>query len=150
MRSPISAAARLAPLVLAVSLSSAAFAAPDIEARVQSTSISFAGGQNFSNAVLTVTGPDGYTREESATRGMPIFRLQTAGRLVDGYYQFALTAATDEVIPLRNKMNNGRGPEARTTEYRAFNMSGAFRVQQGLIVPIDETAGEGADTDATE
>ncbi len=146
MRTVIPAAA----FALSLTLAGAALAAPDIEARVQPTSISFAGGQNYTNAVLTVTGPDGYVKEESALRGLPIFRLQTAGRLVDGYYQFALSAATDEVIPLRNKMDNGRGAGARTTEYRAFNMSGAFRVEKGLIVPVDETAGEGGDVDATE
>lgn len=145
MKSPILALAT----ALMLACAAPALAQQEVTPRVQSTSISFAGGQNFTNAVLTVTGPDNYSREETATRGLPIFRLQTAGRLIDGYYQYSLVAATDEEIPIQTQLNNGRGPDARKTEYRPFSLYGAFRVERGLIVPLEDGDG-GADGDAVE
>lgn len=133
-------------LALGLAIAAPAHAAPEVEARVQATSISFSGGQNYTNAVLTVTGPNDYQKEETATRGLPIFRLQTAGRLVDGYYSFSLVAATDEAIPIQSKLDNGRGPDAPKTEYKSFSMYGAFMVEQGLIQPA-ETEGNGTDGD---
>lgn len=133
-------------IALALALPVAAVAAQEVEPRIQSTSISFSGGQSFTNAVLTVTGPNDYMREESASRGMPIFRLQSAGRLIDGYYQFSLIAATDKEVPRKSTLNDGRGEDARRTEFVPFSMQGAFRVEQGLIVPLEESEG-GADSD---
>ncbi len=137
----------IAALALSLALATgAAQAAQEIAPRIQSTSISFSGGQTYSNAVLTVSGPHGYSHEESAARGLPIFRLQTAGRLVDGYYQFALIAASDEEVRIESQLDNGRGEAARKTQLVPFSMYGAFRVEKGLIQPVESGDG-GADSD---
>ncbi len=127
-------------LTIALTLGVAAQAAEEVVERLQSTSLSFSGGRNYTNAVLTVTGPNGYRREETVSRGMPIFRLQTAGRLVDGYYRYSLIAATDEDMPV-SEVNNGRGPDAPKTAKKPFAMHGAFSVQKGLLQPPDTNEG---------
>ena len=123
-------------------------AAAEVEARIQSASVSFSGGQAYTNGKLVITGPNGFQKEETALRGLPTFRTQTAGRLVDGFYNFSVSAATDEVIPVQNTMNNGRGADARKTEYKPFSMFGAFRVEKGVILPVEKAGG--ADGDGTE
>lgn len=130
----------LAPLGLAVS---PAAAEEVIVERVQSTSLSFEGGRNYTNAKLEVFGPDNYLKEETATRGLPIFRLQTAGRLVDGYYSYTLRAATDEEVPVDTSIDNGRGDAARSTMKKPFAMYGRFLVEQGLMKPVDDSETEG-------
>ncbi len=110
--------------------------APSIEARIQSTSISFSGGHNFTNAALIVSGPRGYHLEETAARGMPVFRLQTAGRIPDGLYSYTLRVATDVVVLHRSTLNNGRLPGSHQSELQRFTLSGSFRVDHGLIEPI--------------
>lgn len=137
-------------LICAVVLTAAGTVrAAEVEARIQSGSLSFAGGTNFTNAQLLITGPQGFEAEETRPRGLPQFRVQGAGRMVDGLYQYSLVAASDEKIPLQNTMNNGRGPDAPKTEFRPFAMYGTFRVEKGQILPPDDSV-EGADSDATE
>ncbi|MDJ0826859.1 MAG: hypothetical protein QNJ16_15280 [Rhodobacter sp.] len=123
--------------------------AAEVEARIQSGSLSFSGGNNYTNAQLMITGPQGYEAEQTASRGLPIFRVQGAGRMVDGLYQYSLVAATDEKVPLKNALNNGRGPDARQHAFKPFSMYGAFRVEKGVLMPADETK-SGVDGDATE
>lgn len=130
-------------------LGGAALAAEDVEVRIQSGSLSFSGGNNFTNAQLQITGPQGFEAEKFQPRGLPQFRIQGAGRMVDGLYQYSLSAATDEKIPLKNTLDNGRGPDAPQTAMRPFSMYGTFRVEKGVILPPEDGAG-GPDGDAVE
>ncbi|MDJ0626851.1 MAG: hypothetical protein QNJ44_01215 [Rhodobacter sp.] len=121
--------------------------AAEIEARIQSGSLSFTGGHTYTNAKLQIIGPQGFEKEEEALRGMPTFRVQGAGRMVDGLYQYSLVAASDEKVPLENNLDNGRGANAQNFAYKPFSMYGTFRVEKGVILPPEKGAG-GADTDS--
>lgn len=114
----------------------AAFSA-DVEARFQPGSLSFSGGTGFTNAVLTVTGPDDFEKEETAKRGLPVFRV-VGGRMRDGFYQFSLSAATDEKVKIKKPLNNGRGDAGRDHTFVPFHMSGIFEISRGTIVPPEK------------
>jgi len=120
----------------------------EVEARLQAGSLSFSGGSGFTNASLLITGPDDFEAEETASRGLPVFRVQ-GGRMKDGFYQFTLSAATDEKVKIKRAIDNGRGSGARDYTLKPFNLSGMFEIARGTIVPLDEMK-QGADGDATE
>jgi len=136
-------------LALVASLAMAGAAAAEVEERIQNGALSFSGGNGFTNAVLTITGPGEFETEETASRGLPVFRAQNSGRLLDGLYQYSLVAATDEKLVIKNKIDNGRGAAARDFTYKPFAKYGAFLVSKGTIMPADDVAG-GADGDAVE
>ena len=89
-------------LVTAIFLSAGALgagmASAEVIERSNATALWFDGGQGMTNATLSITGPDGYSNQVSAGSGLPAFRLQGAGRLSDGLYQYVLIAASDEMI----------------------------------------------------
>ncbi len=130
-----------AAAALAVTLPGLAWAT-EVETRLQAGALSFSGGSGFSNAVLQVTGPDAFEAEETTSRGLPVFRLQ-GGRMKDGFYQFTLTAATDEKVKITREIDNGRGSDARDYRLKPFHLSGMFEVRQGRIVPKEEMGDEG-------
>ena len=132
---------------LSAGLATAGFAA-EVEARLQAGALSFTGGSGFTNAVLYITGPDDFEAEETASRGLPVFRVR-GGRMKDGFYQYTLTAATDEQVKIKKPIDNGRGSNARDYTLKSFNLNGMFEIERGVIVPLDETAA-GADGDAKE
>lgn len=135
-------------LALSLGLVPGAVAA-EVEARYQTSALSFSGGVTFSNAVLKVTGPDDFEAEETASKGLPTFRVR-GGRMKDGFYQFTLTAATDEKVKIKRPIDNGRGANARDYTLKPFSMSGMFEVSRGTILPVKGAADDGPDGDATE
>ncbi|MCP3970002.1 MAG: hypothetical protein GY717_06745 [Rhodobacteraceae bacterium] len=133
---------------LVLGLAPALLQAAEVELRLQSSALSFSGGSGFSNAVLFVTGPNDFEVEETASRGLPVFRVQ-GGRIKDGFYHFTLSAATDEKVKIKRKVDNGRGADTRDYTLKPFHLSGMFEVRKGRIVPAEEMA-SGADGDPEE
>ncbi len=127
-------------------LAAPAALAQDVEVRLQAGSLSFTGGQGYTNAVLQITGPDDFETEETASRGLPVFRVQ-GGRMKDGFYQYNLTAATDEKVEIKRQVDNGRGEAQRNYVLKPFHLSGMFEISRGTIVPAEEMK-EGADGDS--
>ena len=128
-------------------VSTAAFAV-EVEARLQTSALSFSGGSGFTNAVLFITGPNDFEEEETASRGLPVFRVQ-GGQVKDGFYHYTLTAATDEKVTIKRPVDNGRGSAARDYTLKPFNLSGMFQIKEGRIVPQDKMSAS-ADGDAEE
>lgn len=134
-----------AAALLALSLAAPAWAVDVIE-RSNASALWFDGGQQMTNAQLTITGPEGFTASVDASRGLPSFRMQGAGPMKDGLYKYVLTAATNERITLENQIDNGRGDAARDFAFKPFSKYGAFRVSRGAIV-IDAEGAGGSDQD---
>lgn len=111
--------------------------AADVEERLTPNALSFTGGASFTNAKLVVRGPDDYEDETTASRGLPVFRI-TGGRMQDGVYFYSLSAATDEEVPIKKKVDNGRGDGARDFTLKPFYKEGMFRVSRGLIEPVQQ------------
>ncbi len=133
-------------LLAAMATAAAAFAT-EVEERIENGALSFTGGQNLSNAVLLIVGPGDFEKEETAIRGLPVFRAQNSGRLVDGLYQYTLSAATDEKVKITRQLDNGRGATQRDYVLKPFSKHGTFVVSKGTIIAAD-TADGGSDGDA--
>ena len=111
----------------------------DVTPRFDSGALSFSGGRDFTNGRLLITGPDDFEAEETANKGLPVFRVQ-GGRMRDGYYQFSVSAATSEKIKIKKPIDNGRGGSARDYTLKPFYLSGMFEIKRGAILEIDEAA----------
>lgn len=121
-----------------------AMAATEVEARLQSSALSFSGGRGFTNAVLKVTGPDDFQSEETSSKGLPVFRLQ-GKRVTNGFYTYTLSAATDEKVMITRSTDNGRGDDARDHLLKPFHLNGMFEVRDNRIVPEAEMADGSSD-----
>ena len=99
---------------LALGISSAGWA-QDLKAtqKLTDTQIGFDPGGTYSNYTLTVTGPNGFHASASSKSDVPAIDLRQIGTFDDGTYHYQLTASTDEKVPIRNALDNGRkgGPD---------------------------------------
>ena len=133
---------------LAVGCSSAGWA-QDLKAtpKLADTQIAFDAGGSFSNYTLTVTGPNGFHAVATSRTGAPSIDLRQIGAFDDGTYHYELTAATDEKVPVRSTLDNGRkgGPDARAgAAVRSVSTGGVFTVKGGAIIMPDPAAREEA------
>ncbi len=100
-------------------------------------------GQVF-NTTLSIAGPNGYYAQAFAKAGTPMIKLSQHGPVADGIYIWQVTAATDELIEVRDKgLRSGStaGSSYRRTSPGTIRInkgtaeSGSFRVQNGSILP---------------
>lgn len=129
-------------VLLAASVSGACLA-QDLKAtqRLSDTQIGFDPGGSYGNYTLTVTGPNGFHASASSKTGTPSIDLRRFGAFDDGTYTYQLTASTDEKIPVRPGLDNGRDRPA-SSMLRGVSASGQFHVKNGTIVKYDPAAVE--------
>ena len=58
---------------------------------------------------MTVTGPNGFHASASSKSDVPTIDLRRIGAFDDGTYRYHLTASTDEKVPVRSTLDDGRG-----------------------------------------
>ena len=102
--------------------------------RLSETQIAFDPGGNYGNYTLTVTGPNGFHASAASKAGTPTIDLRRAGTFDDGNYNYNLTAATEEKVPVRAPLDNGRSGAADSM-LKSVSVSGRFQVKGGTIVP---------------
>ena len=108
------------------------------------------------NTTLTITGPADYYAWAYAEEGIPTVQLSELGTVADGIYIWQITAATDELIEVRDDGSRG-APSSRSTERgvssgdlrrgtvtinKGTAESGSFRVQNGVILPKSNSVEE--------
>jgi hypothetical protein len=91
----------------------------------------------YSNLTLTVSGPNGLNASAHHRTGSPSIDLRKLGTIDDGDYLYQLTAATDEKIPVRTALDNGRDQGPTTSMLKSVSTSGHFQVKGGSIVKAD-------------
>jgi hypothetical protein len=96
----------------------------------------------YSNLTLTISGPNGLHASAHHRTGSPIIDLRKLGTIDDGDYLYQLTAATDEKIPVRTALDNGRDGGPTTSMFKSVSTSGQFQVKGGAIVKNDPAARE--------
>ena len=106
------------------------------------TTLTFQYKGNFSNATISVIGPNGFSVSHFQKQGSPYLDLATQVTLVDGSYNYQITVATDKIINISNPEDNGRGSNAKTTMNVGASQSGHFRIKYGIII-TDLTTSEG-------
>ncbi len=103
------------------------------------------------NTTLSVAGPDGYYAQAFAKAGTPMIKLSQHGPVADGIYIWQVTAATDELIEVRDKglrLGGTKNSSYRRTSPGTITInkgtaeSGSFRVQGGSIVPKSDATEE--------
>ena len=62
----------------------------------------------YSNATLSVTGPNGFHARTVAKSGAPSIDLQKFGAVADGSYTYQLTASSERPIGASSAYDNGR------------------------------------------
>jgi hypothetical protein len=96
----------------------------------------------YSNLTLTVSGPNGLHASATSRTGSPLIDLRKLGTIDDGDYIYQLIAATDEKIPVRSGLDNGREGGPTTSMFKSVSTNGQFQVKGGNIVKNDPSARE--------
>jgi hypothetical protein len=96
----------------------------------------------YSNLTLTISGPNGLHASAGHRSGSPSIDLRKLGTIDDGDYVYQLTAATDEKVPVRTALDNGRDGGPTTSIFKSVSTSGHFQVKGGTIVKYDPSARE--------
>jgi hypothetical protein len=94
-------------------------------------------GAHYSNYTLTVTGPHGFHASASSKSEVPAIDLRRTGAFDDGTYHYQLTASTNERVPVRDTLDNGRGGRHPDWMVRSVSTSGVFQVKGGTIMKFD-------------
>lgn len=130
-------------LVVAAGISSACLA-QDLKAtqRFTDTQIAFDPGGTYSNYTLTITGPNGIHASAASKTSTPSIDLRQVGPLDDGTYNYHLIASTNEKVPVRNRLDNGRGGGPDDSVFKTVSLDGVFHVKGGTIVKFDPNARE--------
>ena len=108
------------------------------------TQIGFEPGATYGNYTLTVTGPNGFHATASSKSGAPSIDLRRFGALEDGIYNYHLTASSDEKVPLRSTLDNGRDGGPANSMLKGRVGERVFHVKGGTIVKSDPAAREPA------
>jgi hypothetical protein len=118
--------------------------AQDLKAtqRFSETQIGFDPGASYSNYTLTVSGPNEFHASASSKTGTPTIDLRRIGTFDDGIYNYHLTASTDEKVPVRTALDNGRAGGPTDAMFKSISLSGVFQVKGGTIVKFDPAATE--------
>ncbi len=96
------------------------------------------------NTTLSIAGPGGYYAQAYAKAGMPMIKLSRHGKVADGIYIWQVTAATEDLIEVRDKglrsdRSNSSGYLSASPGMIRINKgtaeSGSFRIQNGSILP---------------
>ena len=128
---------------LAVGVSSACWA-QDLNAvqKFTDTQIGFETSGTYSNFTLTISGPNGINASAASKTGTPTIDLRRIGTFDDGIYNYHLTASTDEKVPVRTALDNGRAGGPTDAIFKSVSLSGVFQVKGGTIVKFDPAATE--------
>jgi hypothetical protein len=96
----------------------------------------------YNNLTLTISGPNGLHASATSRTGSPLINLRKLGTIDDGDYLYQLVAGTDEKIPVRTTLDNGRDGGPTTSIVKSVSTSGQFQVKGGTIVKVDPSARE--------
>ncbi len=97
------------------------------------TRVSFQQNRILKNITLSISGPDGFNAQVFSESAFPYIDLEQFGRVVDGIYNYQISAATDELLEVRDKLDNGRGENNRTYINKGVRQSGTFRIIDGQV-----------------
>ena len=111
------------------------------DARFGATEISFELKGTYSNLTLSVAGPNGLHTSAASKSGTPTVDLKRLSAIDDGIYHYNLSGSTDEKVPERSGLDNGRS-QRHDALLKSVSTSGVFEVKGGTIVKLDPAARE--------
>ena len=88
----------------------------------------------------SITGPRGYSLNVEGSTNIDLAKF---GEIDDGLYRYEITAPTGKTVKLRKeRLDNGRGKNARDTVTESETQSGVFKVVNGSIQTNDQLTEE--------
>jgi hypothetical protein len=102
--------------------------------QVAGTTIGFVLKGSYSNATLSVAGPNDFQASTFARGGAVVLELSKFGALADGTYNYQLTAAAGGIARVSTGGENGRSSTAKGVAQRAATKSGTFNIKSGKII----------------
>jgi hypothetical protein len=127
--------------LLVAGYSSVCLAADDMvaEQQIAGSTLMFKLKPALANATLSVTGPNNFHTSTFSKAGALAIDLSESGPLMDGSYDYQLTASGAETVTDRTPLDNGRGKQDKAARPVSLAASGTFRVRGGAIVKPDAT-----------
>ena len=88
------------------------------------------------NAVMTVTGPNGYYKSSDRSNSTTSVSLASDnGLMADGTYTWQLTGNSGKrIVTYKNTVDNGRGDAQRGYTFETVTRSGSFTILNGVHV----------------
>lgn len=127
-------------VLLAASFSSACLADDIVAAeQVAGSKLGFLLKPTFTNATLSVAGPNSFHASTFAKGGALAIDLAQFGPLDDGTYNYQLTASSQTMAAVRTPLDNGRAGPRKAEHPVGVSASGTFQVKAGAIVKADTT-----------
>ena len=90
-------------------------------------------GPDYSNATLSISGPNGFYVSAFSKAGAVSINLIKAGATAEGEYSYELTAASSEIRKVAKPMDNGRGGLDPADEKVPYATKGQFLASGGII-----------------
>ncbi len=120
--------------VLAFSAMSA-FASDSLNAKVtlRGSEVHVKLPSGFTNATLSISGPNGFYAQVFSKTGSPSIDLIRAGGTTEGQYTYEITAASSQQAVNDNPMDNGRGGVDKSAGAVGASTSGSFHASGGII-----------------
>jgi hypothetical protein len=110
-----------------------------VDRQFTGTEIGFRAKGSYREFTLSIAGPNDFFASATSKKEAPSIDLRRFGAIEDGAYTYQLTAATDEQLKSRARLDDGRDAGA-PVPLRSVATSGTFRVQGGAIVESKATA----------
>jgi hypothetical protein len=98
---------------------------------------------SYSNAVLSVSGPNNFHASTFSRGGSLSIDLMDAGRIAEGTYNYQLTAQSPQTVDAGPSINAGRNGQAPAVHAVGVSVSGSFQVRAGQIIIPQNTATAG-------
>ena len=123
---------------LVMGLANASLANEMIAAKqLSGTTVGFVLKGSYTNATLSVSGPDGFHAQVFSKGGAVAVNLSEHGAVVDGQYSFQLTAASGVAMRAGSAAADGRASTGRALSQKPGEASGSFSVRGGKIINGD-------------
>ena len=118
---------------------SSAFALDPLDSKktLRGSEVRFSLGSEYTNATLTVSGPNGFYTQTFVKSGSPSLDLIKTGATEDGVYKYDLAVMSSETQVNKNPLDNGRGGVDKAVTPVGVTTSGSFRVKNGAILQAE-------------
>ena len=87
----------------------------------------------YSNATLSISGPNGFYAKAFSEKGAPSIDLIRAGGTSEGQYTYEVTAASSTQAVNESPLDNGRGGVDKSAGAVGASTSGSFYANGGII-----------------
>lgn len=101
---------------------------------IKGSEVRFSLPADYFNAMLTISGPNGFFARSFSKSGSAAIDLIGAGATADGYYTYELTAATRDTVIANNRRITLSEDAKKPVRNVGVNTFGSFYAEGGIVV----------------